>query len=407
MVENFHDAELIAILSRCLLIFGIAGLIVPIFNRIHVSPVLGFLICGIMIGPYALGLLADDLGPFHNILIVEEKTIKLLGELGVIGLLFMIGLELSFEKLREMKRYIFGLGSLQIGITTALITLIALTFGNSLETSIVIGMGFSLSSTAIIMQLLKEHHLTRRSLGRTSFSILLMQDLAIVPILILIGVFSGAQGDSGSFYLLGQAVILAIVCVIAIYVVGKKVVQPVLHSIAGTNKDEWLAAFTLFILCGITLLTLKSGLSVALGAFLSGLLIAETEFRDKIEKILYPLKSILLGAFFISIGMMVNVVEILNNPLWLCLSVVGIFILKGIVIYPLCRIFGIKSGYAKEIAVILSQPGEFTLMVISLSLSVGLLSPENAQFFLLVTVIGMLLTPVFFRFLPTVRTHNA
>lgn len=404
MEDTVQHIEIITILSRCILLFGIAGLIVPIFNRMHISPVLGFLVCGTIIGPHALGLLASDLGVLEKILIVDEKTVTLLGELGIMALLFMIGLELSFEKLREMKRYIFGLGSAQIILTSALITMIAFIFGNEFETSIVIGTGFALSSTAIIMQLLQDHNLTRKPVGRIGFSILLMQDMAVVPILVMIGIFAGAtEGSAGTVLLLLKALSLAVLCIGFIYIIGKKIVQPTLHKIAGTNKDEWLVAFTLFVLCSIALITQKAGLSAALGAFLAGLLIAETEFRDKIETMIYPLKSILLGIFFISIGMMVNVAEIISNPLWLAISVIGIFIVKAAVLYPLCRGFGIKHGKSTEISMVLCQPGEFTLMIISVSLGVGLLPASDAQFFLLVAVLGMLITPFLFRFIPSLR----
>ena len=404
MEETVQHTELIMILSRCILLFGIAGLIVPIFNRMHISPVLGFLMCGIIIGPHALGLLASDLGFLEKILIVDEHTITLLGELGIMALLFMIGLELSFEKLREMKRYIFGLGSAQILITGVLITLIAYLFGNSIDTSMVIGTGFALSSTAIIMQLLQEHKLTRKPVGKIGFSILLMQDMAVVPILVMIGVFSGAgEGSAGPTFLLFKALLLAVLCIGFIYIIGKKLVQPALHKIGGTNKDEWLVAFTLFVLCSIALITQQAGLSAALGAFLAGLLIAETEFHDRIETMLYPLKSILLGIFFISIGMMVNVAEIISNPVWLALSVVGIFMIKAAVLYPLCRTYGIKHRKATEISMLLCQPGEFTLMIISVSLTVGLLPAADAQFFLLVSVLGMLVTPFVFRYIPSAR----
>jgi CPA2 family monovalent cation:H+ antiporter-2 len=404
MEDAVQNPQLVMILSRCILLFGIAGLIVPIFNRIHISPVLGFLVCGIALGPHALGLLAADLGLLEKILIVDEKTVQLLGKLGVMALLFMIGLELSFEKLREMKRYIFGLGSAQILITGVIITIIAFLFENKIETAIVIGTGFALSSTAIIMQLLKENNLTRKPIGRLGFSILLMQDIAVVPILVMIGIFANAGGsDSSVTFLLLQALFLAFLCIGFIYIVGKKIVQPALHKVAGTNKDEWLVAFTLFVLCAISLITQQAGLSAALGAFLAGLLIAETEFREKIETMLHPLKSILLGIFFISLGMMVNVVEIINNPLWLALSVLGIFMVKAAVLYPLCRSFGIKHPKAVGVSMLLCQPGEFTLMVISLSLSVGLLPVADAQFFLLVAVLGMLITPIVFRYIPSVR----
>ena len=393
-------ADLIPILYKCILFFGIAGLIVPIFNRIHISPVLGFLVCGVMISPHMMQ-------PLFNVSVIDQNTVALMGELGILALLFMIGLELSFEKLSEMKRYIFGLGSSQILVTGITITGIALIFENSLQTSIIIGIGFALSSTAIVMQLLRDQNLHRKSIGKYSFSILLMQDLAVVPILIMIGVFAREEANqSATPLLIIYSLIMAVIAVTVVYYIGKRILQPVLHKLIGTNKAEWLAAFSLFILCGLAIFTHNIGLSAPLGAFLAGLLIAETEFRDRIEEIIHPLKSILLGIFFISIGMMVDLSEVMSTPLLLGLSVVGIFMVKGIILYPLCRGFGIKHHYARDISMILCQPGEFTLMIISVSLAAGLLPTADAQFFLLVTVIGMLVTPIIFRFIPSLKENK-
>jgi CPA2 family monovalent cation:H+ antiporter-2 len=401
MEEVAKNADLISVLYKCLLVFGIAGLIVPIFNRIHISPVLGFLVCGVMLSP-------NLLSTFDLPLLVDEKNVKLLGELGVLALLFMIGLELSYEKLAELKRYIFGLGTAQILVTGIVITGIAFLFNNSLQASIVIGIGFALSSTAIVMQSLKDYGMMRRSVGKMGFSILLMQDMAVVPILVMRGLFAGnADNSSDTPLLIIYSFGGALIAVALIYFIGKRILQPILHKLIGTNKNEWIAAFALFVLCGIAIITQEIGLSAALGAFLAGLLIAETEFRDKIEEILYPVKSILLGVFFISIGMMVNIFEVMSNPVLLSVSVIGILLVKGLTLYPLCRLFGIKHPYARDMSVMLCQPGEFTLMIISLSLAVGLLPQADAQFFLLVTVLGMLITPFIFRFIPTVRHHNS
>ncbi len=404
MEETLKNADLIPVLYRCILIFGIAGLVVPLFNRMHISPVLGFLVCGVMISPNLLLPYQDTLGVVGDILIIDQKTISLMGELGILALLFMIGLELSYEKLSELKRYIFGLGTSQILVTGTVITCIAMLFDNSMQTAIIIGIGFSLSSTAIIMQLLRDYNMQRKSIGKMSFSILLMQDMAVVPILVMIGAFAVKAGEQTSTPLLViYSLTIALIAVAFIYFVGKRVLQPILKKLIGTNKNEWLAAFTLFILCLISIITHKIGLSAPLGAFLAGLLIAETEFRDKIEEIIYPLKSILLGIFFISIGMMVDLYEVFNNPVLLGLSVIGIFWVKGLTLYPLCRAFGIKHAYARDIATILCQPGEFTLMIISVSLAMNLLPADDAQFFLLVTVLGMIITPLVFRFIPSIR----
>lgn len=404
MEETLKHADLIPILYKCILIFGIAGLIVPLFNRMHISPVLGFLVCGIILSPNLLQPYAESMGGWGEIFVLETENVEILGELGILALLFMIGLELSYEKLAELKRYIFGLGTAQIVVTGAIITVISLFFDNALQASIIIGVGFALSSTAIVMQLLKDYKIDRRANGRIGFSILLMQDLAVVPILVMIGAFAVNESDRSATPLL-VIFSLSIACIImvVIYFIGRRLLQPTLHKLIGTKKNEWLATFALFIVCLLALVTQKIGLSAGLGAFLAGLLIAETEFQDRVEKILYPLKSLLLGVFFISIGMMVDIAEVLSNPILLGISVIGIFIVKGLTLYPLCRAFGIKHKNAQDIAMILCQPGEFTLMILSVSMAVKLIPPIDAQFFLLVTVMGMIITPLVFQFIPSVR----
>lgn len=404
MEETLEHADLIPVLYKCILLFGIAGLIVPLFNRMNISPMLGFLVSGIIISPNLLQPYAEAMGGWAEIFVMPTHTVELMGELGILALLFMIGLELSFEKLIELKKYIFGLGSAQILVTGLIITLIALFFDNALQASIIIGIGFALSSTAIVMQLLQDYKLDKRNNGRIGFSILLMQDLAVVPILIMIGAFAVSDTDRSATPLL-IIFSLAFACVVMaiIYLVGRRVLQPILHKLIGTKKNEWLATFTLFVICVIALVTQKIGLSAGLGAFLAGLLISETEFRDQVEHILHPLKSLLLGIFFISVGMMVDIFEVLSNPALLAISVIGIFLVKGLTLYPLCRLFGVKHKDAFDVSMILCQPGEFTLMIISVSMAVKLLAFETAQFFLLVCVIGMIVTPIIFQFIPSVR----
>jgi CPA2 family monovalent cation:H+ antiporter-2 len=407
MDTTIDTAALIPILYKCIVIFGIAGLVVPLFNRWHISPVLGFLVCGVIISPYTVEIAGSLFPALEAIPTMDQKTVSLLGKLGILGLLFMIGLELSYEKLSELKRFIFGLGSMQIFITGVIIIAIAYFFNNSVQASIVIGAGFALSSTAIVMQLLRDYNLNREAVGQMGFSILLMQDLAVIPILVMINAFAGdADNASQTPLLIIYSIAIAAVSVAAIYFIGRRVLQPILHKLIGTHKDEWIAAFTLFLLCAISVFLEKIGLSMALGAFLTGLLIAETEFREKVERIMMPLKSILLGIFFISIGMMVDISEIIRTPVLLALSVIGIFMLKGAIIYPLSRMFGIKHAYARDISIMLCQPGEFTLMIISVSLAAGLLPREDAQFFLLVTVLGMIVTPFVFKAIPSVRNQK-
>jgi monovalent cation:H+ antiporter-2, CPA2 family len=354
--------------SRILLFFGIAGVVVPLLQRLRMSPVLAYLLCGVVIGPYGLAAMADTYPWLSAVTIKELNTVQMLGELGIITLMFMIGLELSLGRLKELRRFIFGLGSAQILLTALVIFLIASWFDNALEAAILLGASFALSSTAIVMKLLEERHLSNRPVGVLCFSILLMQDLAVVPILVLATSFTGAADESISMTLLTSLGIGACT-VLAMMMLGKRILAPLLQSVSTSRNAEWLAAFIVFIVIACAAITEAAGLSLALGAFLAGLLIAETEFKHEVEVIVSPLKGLLLGIFFLSVGMMINVEEILRQPFLLAISVVGIFTLKAAIIFPLCLWFKVPHRQAAEVSVYLAQPGEFALLILGVAMA--------------------------------------
>lgn len=396
-----HQEVFLSLLSDLLLFFGISGVLVPVLQRIHLSPVLGYLLCGVIIGPYGIALFADQYHWIEVFSIGDQSTVQILGELGIMALLFMIGLELSLRRLMELKRYVLGLGSSQIIVTGAIIAVIAAIFDNKPEAALLLGASLALSSTAIVMQLLDEKHLSNRPVGVVCFSILLMQDLAVVPILIMVSAFSG-QSDQSVWYVLLESLLMAIVTVMGIYIFGKKLLRPLMRSIRFTHNAEWLAAFVLFLIAAIAMLTQMAGLSAALGAFLAGLLISETEYRHEVEVIVEPLKNLLLGIFFLSIGMMIDVREILHNPYWIAASVIGIFCVKSLILYPLARIFGVENNQAIQLAVKLSQPGEFAFLILSFALISELIPKEDVQFFFLVTAVAMFISPLVFNAVPAI-----
>ena len=387
------------VLGDILLILAIAGLVIPFLQRIYISPVLGYLLCGLAIGPYSLGLLQNSFSWMSAIVITDLNLIRVLAELGVVFLLFMIGLELTFSRLWDLRKLVLGLGSVQIVITGLIIFFLALQFENSLPTSILVGASFALSSTAIVMQLLTEKHMISRPIGRTCFSVLLMQDLAVVPILVLVGTLSG-QAEGALLFTLFKAVVTAIGVVIAIIAVGKLMLRPVLGVLSSSKNIEWLFAVILFLVIGSALFTHSFGLSAALGAFLAGLLIAETEYRHEVEVIIEPVKGLLMGIFFLSVGMAINIATILQHPFWLPVSVVGIFLVKAVVFYPIAVIFGIARKHAAHASVLLAQCGEFAFIIIGLALAGKLLPEQDAQFFLLVASISLLVTPLTTRLAP-------
>lgn len=393
--------HVIDLVSDMLLFFGIAGLVVPLLQRIKVSPVLVYLLSGIAIGPHGLGALADGGRWLALVTIEDSHTVDVLGELGIITLMFMIGLELSLERLRELKHYIFGLGTAQIVATALVIFIAARVFGNSFPASVLVGASLALSSTAIVMKLLDERRLASRPVGILAFSILLMQDLAVVPILVIAASLTGGGADGLAAMI--KPLVLGLATVFGVMLIGRRVLGPVLHAVSIPRNSEWLSAFTVFFVVACAALTHAAGLSLALGAFLAGLLVAETEFRHEVETIVDPLKGLLLGVFFLSVGMTINIAEIARYPLLLAISVVGIYAVKASVLFPLCLLFKVPPARAAEASLYLAQPGEFALLILGAALSAHVLAPEEAQFFLLVTTLAMILTPLLFKLAPAAQ----
>jgi CPA2 family monovalent cation:H+ antiporter-2 len=270
--------------------------------------------------------------------ITDLAGVRALAELGVIFLLFMIGLELSIERLWAMRRLVFGLGSLQVIVTGIAIGLIAWGFGNSPAASIVLGACLALSSTAIVMQLLFEQRRLATPLGRTSFSILLMQDLAVVPLLFVVGVLGARLGEHVGLALV-VALLRAVAVIVGVYIIGRMIVRPLFRMVARTRSAELFMAATLLMVIGTAAITAGAGLSMALGAFLAGLLLAETEYRHEIEVYIEPFKGLLLGLFFMSVGMGIDYRTIADEPFWIVASVIGLFALKSTITGLLCLAF--------------------------------------------------------------------
>jgi monovalent cation:proton antiporter-2 (CPA2) family protein len=372
-----------------------AGIVVPLFRRAGISPVFGFLLAGLVIGPHGLARFAADLPWLHYLLIEDIKGVKALAELGVVFLLFMIGLELSMERLWSMRRRVFGLGGAQIMLTAVVISVIASFFENTLAAAVVLGFGFALSSTAIVMQLLTENRRLGTATGRMGFSILLCQDIAVLPILLLVGAFAVETAQSGLSIAIafGQAIFEALVAMAAILLIGRIVIGPILRFYGGAANREMFIALVLLIVIGTAIATEYAGMSMALGAFLAGLLLAETEYRHAIEVDIEPFKGLLLGLFFLSIGMSIDVSAIFDNPIWLTASVIGLYCVKAPIIYGLARIFGENRSASIETGLLLGQGGEFGFIIVALAFNKGLLPEETAQFMLLVTGLSMALTP--------------
>lgn len=379
---------------REIIVFLIAaGVMVPLFHRMRISPVLGYLVVGGAIGPFGLGLWAADFPVLHWVVIDDLAGVQALAELGVIFLLFVIGLELSLERLWAMRRLVFGLGSAQILITGTIIGVISWEFGNSIPASIVLGACLALSSTAIVMQLLMQRRRLGTPLGRSSFSILLMQDLAVVPILFVVGVL-GAKVEGNLGLDLAIALGKAVLTIGGIYAIGRLVLRPAMRIAAQTRSPEMFMAAILLTVIGISAITGAVGLSMALGAFLAGLLLAETEYRHTVEVDIEPFKGLMLGLFFMSVGMGIDWRVIAQEPFWIGASVIGLFALKSLVTAGLCLAFGLGRSTAIETGLLLGQGGEFAFIVVGLAMSLALIPLDVGQFMLIVAGLTMLVTPL-------------
>jgi monovalent cation:proton antiporter-2 (CPA2) family protein len=364
---------------RELLIFLLtAVVVVPVSRALRISPILGFLAFGVVVGPSVLGLASN------------ERNIEALAELGVVFLLFTIGLDLSFDRLWNARRLVFGLGGLQLLACGAAIGGIALAWGNGLEASVLLGLSLALSSTAVVMQLLIERGQISSRPGRAAFSVLLFQDLAVVPLLFLVGVFAADTGGARGLALaLGEAV----AAVAAIVLLGRLLLRPLFRALAALRSPEVFMGLTLLAVLGTAVATAEAGLSMALGAFLAGLLLGESEFRHQVDADIQPFKGLLLGLFFISVGLKIDLSLVADRWGWVLAAVFGLYALKTAIIAGLALAWRFPWAQALRIGLYLGQGGEFAFVVIGAAVAAGVLAADVSQFMLLVTGLGMILTP--------------
>ena len=323
-------AESLSHYKEFLIILGVAGLIVPLFMRIGVNAVLAYLIVGILLSPDVLGHLVIRVPALSALVIGDSENISQLAELGVVFLLFLIGLELSFERLRTMRRLVFGLGGLQVVITLLAVAGVMGILGFDTKTALVAGAALSLSSTAIIVQLLSDSKRLGSQSGRVTFSVLLMQDLAVIPLLLLVSIL-GHKADGSLLASIGMALAQAMLAILVIVIVGRYALRPMLRFVAGTNSSDLFMAATLLIAVGAGAAATLAGLSMALGAFIAGLLLAETEYRRAIEAIIEPFKGLLLGAFFLLVGLGINLDGLVAQPTRILGAAAGLVILKSVI----------------------------------------------------------------------------
>lgn len=379
-----------------LLYLASAGVIVPFLQRLGIAQVTAFLFVGVLTGPHVAGRLTEFAPWLAFFTYNDPRTLERLGELGVIFLLFTLGLELSLDRLAALRRWMLGLGSLQVLATGAAIALIALPFGVRPATAVLIGLSLALSSTAVVMQLLIEQRRQTSEAGRIAFAVLLAQDVAVVPILLLAGFLSGLA-IADPWAALFETLVLTALALASLLLLGPRVIRPLLRLASRAAGREVLVAAALFLVIGSAALTGMAGASPGLGAFLAGVLLAESEFRHTIEADIEPFKGLLLGLFFVIVGTSVDPLVVLAQLPPLLLAVAGLAALKALILAALGVLLRLPLAIALEVGLLLGQGGEFALVVFELARTGGLLSAEAARFLVAVVLVSMLASPLLAR----------
>ena len=383
----------LAAYSDALVVLGTAGILVPLLSRLGFSPVLGYLAAGALLGPFGLGSLIQSFPLLYWFTVGDAKDVTGIAELGVVFLLFLIGLELSLHRLTTMRRLVFGLGGSQILVTTVLLAGLAIYSGRAPSEAIILGTSLSLSSTAVVLELLSKQERLKTNVGRASFAVLLAQDLGVIPILIFIALAAAGPQVSvlGS---VGRAVVQAVVALSVIILFGRFLLRPLFRMVASTRSRDLFIATVLFVIIAAGVITNQAGMSMALGAFVAGLLLAETEYRRAIEATIDPFKGLLLGIFFFTVGMNIDVREVLREPLALAGGVVGLIALKSIVIVILAKLFRLSWPVAVEMGLLLGAGGEFAFISLVLATAAGLVDTGTATYALTVAAVTMALIPL-------------
>jgi CPA2 family monovalent cation:H+ antiporter-2 len=383
------NLEPTAALSDALVILGAAGIVIPAFARFRITPIIGFILVGLAVGPYGLGALVPQFPWLYFITISNPAAITPFAEFGIILLLFEIGLELSFNRLWDMRRLVFGLGAMELGVSALLLAMVLIFTGMPTAGAFGLGLALALSSTALVLPIAG----TTGPVGRAALAMLLFEDIALVPIIFLLGAFAPyAVQTAGPS--LGETLIYGAIVVAALLLFGRLLLPRLFAQAAQTKSPELFLAATMLVVITASLATSMVGLSPIMGALLAGLLIAETEYHGEVEAITKPFKGLALGVFLITIGMGIDLRVVWGMIGPLAMAVVGVVVLKALVTMFAMRAMGKEQATATEAGILMASPSETTLIVLTAAAEARLIDRETAQFWQIVTAIGLTITPL-------------
>lgn len=379
-------------ISEALVILGAAGLVIPVFTRFRITPVIGFILIGIAVGPYGLGQLVFERPWLEHITISDPEALEPFAEFGIILLLFAIGLELSFKRLWQLRRLVFGLGAAELLIGGVILAIVLSMMGQFWTGALALGFALAFSSTAIVLPISG----TASPVGRAALSMLLFEDIMIVPIVFILGAMApnaASEGWEGLLTTMWQGA-----AVIAVMMIAGRIALPRLFAQAARTKSpELFLAAAMLVVIGASLATAAVGLSPIVGALLAGLLIAETEYHQEVESIMEPFKGLALGIFLITVGMSIDLATIWEYLGMIATAVVGVLLFKAILTGVLLRLMGARRSTAAETGILMASPSETTLIVLAAASSALLIQPGTAQFWQIVTAIGLTFTPLLAR----------
>ena len=355
----------------------------PLGRFLRMGAVLGYLAAGVLIGPYILG-------PLYELNNVEG--ILQFGEFGVVMLLFIIGLELRPVRLLAMRSAIFGLGTAQLAATSIVLAVLGFALGLTTRQALFVGLALSLSSTAFALQVLEEKGELNKRHGRLAFSVLLFQDLAAIPLIALVPLFASSGAERPAMDL--STAVLAIGTILGVIIVGRFLLNRLYHIVAATGVREAMTASALLTVVGVALVMEAAGLSAALGAFIAGALLADSEYRHQIEADIAPFEGLLLGLFFIAVGMSMDLTVLLGSSVLLFAIVIGLVAIKAAVLYGLGRWWGLQRQAAVRLGLVVSQGGEFAFVLFSAGALAGVIGQSQASLLTLAVSLSMAATPV-------------